>query len=254
MIKVKKHLIKYQLPVFFLLSCLLSWWTVPLMNGMIFPFGPLLAALIVSAATLGRQGVSRWWRAGTRWRVSWEWYLVGPAIIIGYQGLAYILNLRLGASITNPLAIPSLAIILQLLIIGGQWEEPGWTGYALPKVLEHATNRFSKNNALFAVLSLGVLRSLWHLPLYIYGHIPWFDIFIFVIAFQILVTWLFKQSGGSLPVVMLFHFSSNLVGATISPVFTGMARVTYYALFMGIAVLLAAVVAAYMQTSRALLD
>lgn len=224
------------------------------MKGMIFPFWPLLAALIVSAATSGRQGISRLWRAGTRWRVSWDWYLVGPAIIIGYQGLAYFLNLRLGASITNPLALASMAIILQLLITGGQWEEPGWTGYALPKVLEQSPNRFSKNVALVAVLSLGALRSLWHLPLYIYGHIPWFDIFIFVTAFQILFTWLFKQSGGSLPVVMLFHFASNLVGATISPVFTGMARVIYYALFMGIAVLLAAVVAAYMQTSRTPLD
>jgi hypothetical protein len=248
--KAKKHFIRYQLPAFFLLSCLLSWWTVPLMNGMIFPYGPLLAALIVSAATAGRQGVSKWWRAGTRWRVSWYWYLVGPAIVIGYQGLAYFLNLLLGASITNPLAFPSIAIILQLLITGGQWEEPGWTGYALPKVLERSTNRFRKNNTLFTVLALGVLRSFWHLPLYVYGHISWFEIFIFVIAFQIIVAWLFKQSGGSLPAVMLFHFASNLIGATFSPVFTGMARMSYYALFMGIAVLIAIVIATYSRTFR----
>ncbi len=248
--KVVEHFNKYQLPVFFLLSCLLSWWTVPFMNGMIFPYGPLLAALIISAATAGRQGVSKWWRVGTRWCVPWCWYLVGPAIILGYQGLAYFVNLRLGATITNPLSLPSMAIIFQILITGGQWEEPGWTGYALPKVLELSTNRFRKNNALIAVLSLGILRSFWHLPLYIYGHISWFDIFIFVIAFQILVVWLFRQSGGSLPVVMLFHFASNLVGAIFSPVFTGTARMTYYALFMGIAVLIALVIAAYSQAFR----
>lgn len=248
--KAKNYFTKYQLPIFFLLSYLLSWWTVPFMNGMIFPYGPMLAALIVSAVTAGKQGVAKWWHAGSHWRVAGYWYLVGPAIIIGYQGLAYFINLRLGAHITNPIALPSVAVIVQLLVTGGQWEEPGWTGYALPGLLERLVKRFNKNGTLFAVLILGVLRSFWHLPLFLYGHISWFDICIFVIAFQVIVTWLYKESGGSLPVVMLFHFASNLIGAIMYPVFTGMARMTYYALFMGIAVLVAIVIAAISQTLR----
>lgn len=242
------YITRYQLPVFFLLSYLLSWWTVPFMHGMIFPYGPMLAALIVSAVTGGRQGVAKWWHAWTNWRVAWYWYLVGPAFIFGYQGLAYFINLRLGAAVANPIAPPSGVVVLQLLVTGGQWEEPGWTGYALPKILNRSADRSGRNEAFNSVLILGVLRAFWHLPLYFYGHILWFDIFIFVITFQIIIAWLFKQSGGSLPVVMLFHFASNLIGATMSPVFTNMARTTYYALFMGIAVLIALIIAAFPQT------
>ena len=44
----------YQLALFFLLSYLLSWWSAPLMNGAIIPYGPMFAALIVLALAVGR--------------------------------------------------------------------------------------------------------------------------------------------------------------------------------------------------------
>jgi hypothetical protein len=36
-------LARYQLPLFFLLSYLLSWWSAPLVDGQIIPHGPALA-------------------------------------------------------------------------------------------------------------------------------------------------------------------------------------------------------------------
>jgi hypothetical protein len=244
--KTENTFAKYQFPIFFLLSCLLSWWSAPFMNGAIIPYGPMLAALIVLAVSAGKQGVSKWWRGVTHWRVAWYWYLIGPAIIIGYQGVAFFINLLLGAPVASSPALPSMGVFLQLLIIGGQWEEPGWSGYALPKLLDRYTNR--KNATLIAVLLLGVLRSIWHLPLFLYGHIPWFDIFIFVVAFQIITAWLYIRSGGSVPVVILFHFTSNLLGAIMSPVFTGAARTNYYALFMGLATMIAIVIAIFAKS------
>lgn len=241
---------RHPFPIFILLSCLLSWWSAPFANGSIIPYGPSVAALIVIALTAGKPGLRAWWRRVTNWRAAGYWYLVAPAIIIGYQGAAYYLNILFGATVASPPVLPSLALILQLAIIGGQWEEPGWSGYALPILLDRYANR--KRGALIAVLILGVYRAIWHLPLFLYGHIPWFDIFIFAIAFQFIIAWLYIRSGGSVPVVMLFHFISNLLGAVMSPVFAGADRTSYYALFMGLASLVAVVIALFTFTKNGL--
>ena len=235
--KPEGFLIKYQLPLFFVLTYLLSWWSAPLMNGQIIPYGPSLAALVVIAMTTGKIGLSQWWRRLTNWRVNWYWYVVGPAIIISYQGLAYIINLLSGAVVIQPPSLPSMGIVLELLLIGGMWEEPGWSGYALPELQK----RFAKqrNGLLISALILGVFRALWHMPLYLSGNVYWFDLLFFEIAIQLIIAWLYNRSGGSVPVVMLFHLTSNILGSVMYPVFTGAERTTYYVIFMGLATLFA---------------
>jgi uncharacterized protein len=95
------------------------------------------------------------------------------------------------------------------------------------------------NGLLVAALVTGVFRSIWHLPLFLYGHIPWFDIFIFNFAFQLLIAWVFHRSGGSVPAVMLLHFVSNLMGSFTLPMFTGAEHTMYTALFMAAAAVFA---------------
>jgi len=73
-------------------------------------------------------------------------------------------------------------------------------------------------------------------------HIPWFDILIFTFAFQIMVSWLFNGSRGSVLIVMLFHFSSNVCGAIMSSVFTGAEMTSYYSLFVTLAWVIALVI------------
>jgi membrane protease YdiL (CAAX protease family) len=131
----------------------------------------------------------------------------------------------------------SLGIFLELLLLGGLWEEPGWSGYLLPKMKERFDNH--PNGLLIAALVTGIFRCIWHLPLFLYGHIPWFDIFIFSFAFQLLIAWVFYRSGGSVPAVMLLHFVSNLMGAFTAPMFTGAEYTLYTALFMSGATLFA---------------
>lgn len=228
---------KYQLPIFFLLSYVLSWWSAPFANGQIMPHGPAVAAIIILALTSGKGGLRTLWRRITHWRVAWYWYLVGPALIVFYQGSATLINLLLGATITKMPGIPTTSIILELLLLGGLWEEPGWTGYALPKLQEHFSKR--PNSKFVAALVLGVFRAIWHLPLFLGGHIPWFDVVIFEIAFQLIIAWLYNRSGGSVLVVILFHFASNLVGAVFNPTFSGDERTAYYAIFVGLAAVIA---------------
>jgi len=233
---MKDFLKRYEMVFFFLLTYLLSWWSAPLMSGALIPQGPMFAAVIVIALTLGRPGLREYWKRLTNWRAGW-WYLIGPLVIVGYSGIALFTNVLMGATLAETPHWLSMGTFVQLLLVGGQWEEPGWTGYALPKLEKRFANH--SNSMLIAALVLGVFRALWHLPLFLYGKMYWFDIFVFSFAFQLIIAWLYNRSGGSVPAVMGFHFTSNVLGSILFPVFVGAERLTFYAIFMSLAVLLA---------------
>ncbi len=220
---------KYELPLFLILTYALSWWSAPLMKGPLIPYGPALAAIIVLGITVGRKGLREFWQRLTHWHIPFVWFLASPAIIISYHAAGFIANLLLGAKLANPPHL-SWGILLELLLVGGLWEEPGWSGYLLPKMQARFAGRL--NGLLFAAIVTGVFRGIWHLPLFLYGKIPWFDILIFNFAFQLIIAWVFYRSGGSILAVMLLHFVSNLMASFTYPMFQGAAHTTYTALFM----------------------
>jgi hypothetical protein len=223
----------YPLPLFFLLAYLFSWWSVPIIDGALFPYGPALAAVLVMVIGSGRSGLREWWSRIIHWRAGW-WYLIGPAIIVTSLLGAFILNLLVGAIVTTPPHLPAPAIWIQLLLLGGLWEEPGWTGYALPKLQEKFNQH--KHGPLIATLIMALFRAIWHLPLLVRGTLPWFDVFGYIIAFQLIITWLYNRSGSSVPAVLLFHYASNLLaGGMMLLVFSGSEKMTYWMLFTAFA-------------------
>jgi membrane protease YdiL (CAAX protease family) len=126
--------------------------------------------------------------------------------------------------------LPSTAILLTLLLFGGLWEEPGFAGYAFPRMRERLAHR--KYPDLQAALLLGVLWGFWHTPLYAYGILPWYDFFV-VVAFRIIWSWIYNMTNDSVPAVMLAHYSLNvLAGSTMFLVFTGTDQTTYYILYV----------------------
>lgn len=233
---MKQTLKRYELAAFFLLTYLLSWWAAPLMNGALLPHGPMFAALILAGLTEGRAGVRAFWNRLMHFRAG-RWYLIGPAIILAYTIVGFFINLLAGATLVEVPRLLAMGVFLQLLFFGGQWEEPGWTGYALPRLEERFANR--PHGVWIAALVLGIFRAIWHLPLFLYGKLYWFDIFFFSFAIQIIIAWLYHRSGKSVPAVMVFHFVSNVLGAIMSPVFAGAERMIFQALFMSLAGLVA---------------
>jgi hypothetical protein len=223
----KQFFTRYRFPLFFLLAYLLSWWS--LLGGFgLLPHGVPLAALIVIALTQGREGLREFWGRVTNFRGG-RWYLVGPAILAFGLAVAFGINVLLGAPVSAPPQLPLVAVAM-LLLLGGQWEEPGWTGYALPAL----QRRYAKtvNGPLIATLILGMFRALWHLPLVIVGAIPWYDGFLMnVLVFQPIISWLYNKSRGSVPAVMVFHFMSNLLMVVVSPLFAGSEKVQYSILY-----------------------
>ena len=218
---------RYPLIVFFVLAYVFSWWPWPLYAFGLSPspiiaFGPFLAAILVLALTTGKGGVVTLLRRMVRWRVRPVWYAVALLLPVAISGGAALLNVVvLGASAPSPAElgawsglVPTFFLLLLVPGIGGAWEEPGWRGYALPKLQ-------GGHSALLASLILGVVWAFWHLPLMVIGQIPLSDP-VFIVAWTVVLTWVFNNTNGSVLIAMLMHNIHNVIsGGYFSAMFSG---------------------------------
>ena len=184
--------------------------------------GPLPAALIMTTLLDGREGRKKLLRSMFQWRVGLGWYLL---LLIGYP-LIFLtgLSFYLGAEPWVAL-IENWQLILTFylpaaafgIIIPSLGEEPGWRGFALPRLQK-------QYGPLVGTLILGVLHGLWHLPVYfVPGSIlegP-FDITAvaantcLIVAMTVIWTWFFNHAGQSVFFAMLVHGVSNAASALI---------------------------------------
>jgi len=166
-------------------------------------------------------------RRMVRWRVGLKWYAVALLLPVVVALTAAAINVFvLGAQASSsaaelgglPSLIPTFFVLLLIPGIGGTWEEPGFRGYALPRLQ-------IRRSALFAALTLGVLWAFWHLPLFITGMDHWNES-VQLIAWTVVFAWLYNNTQGSVLLVMLMHAMSNTIsGEFVSQMFSGAASV-----------------------------
>ncbi len=73
---------------------------------------------------------------------------------------------------------------------------------------------------------------IWHTPLLMYGTIPWYDYLFATFALQIMFTWLYNRTDGSVLLPMVSHLSSNVLLATMYPLFSGADQGQYWGLMV----------------------
>jgi membrane protease YdiL (CAAX protease family) len=209
--------------IFFILALLLSWavWIpmfllVPedaqlpllLLGG----FGPFLSAIIVIWAKEGKTALTRWLRETFRIRIHLIWYLVGglflPFGIAILHHSFYILAGGKSDFTFDQIWGIYIVSLFSTTILGGGFEEPGWRGFATPRLM----TRF---HPILANIIVSFFWVLWHIPLY-FGNwsgkgqpLLWF--FIYAIGLSIILTWLYFKSSMSIIPVMLLHGATNIV-------------------------------------------
>jgi uncharacterized protein len=210
---IKRH----PLAAFFVLAYALSWWSVPL-DGTQFAFGPLLAAIVVSALIGGKAELVVWLHRCIQWRAGLGWYALALLLPFGINASAAALAVALGApapTATQLARWPELFVVFPLYLVafGPLGEEPGWRGFAMPRLEAGRT-------ALSASLLLGLFVAAWHLPLVLAGNQP-SVILIATLAAQLMYTWLANHARGSVLIVMVAHAAQGACGNYFGPMFSG---------------------------------
>jgi uncharacterized protein len=175
-------------------------------------FGPLIAALIVLMFTHGRSGVRELLGRMVRWRVGLGWYAAAfllPTVLALVAVYTNVLLMDAAAPSGEELGKwPLIVLLFPLLLVfdGPLGEEPGWRGFALPRLQ-------AGRSALVASLVLGVIVVLWHVPKLIldptFRPVPFA---LFTIAGAVLFTWIYNSTNGSVLLTTLFHGSINAIG------------------------------------------
>jgi membrane protease YdiL (CAAX protease family) len=234
-LQVRESIIrKYPLPVFFMLAIGLTWifmiadalgsqgilpFRLPLPLMIIMGYMPTLAAVIVVGKTQGKIGVRALFRKLLIWRVGLRWYLFaifGPAVIFVLGIVLYNVILpsadlpilseqfHTGSSLQMVLSLVPMYIIYT--IVNG--EELAWRGYATPQLQ-------ARYSALVASLVMGVIWTIFHLPLFFtrtgssQSDWPFASFLVSTVAITVLYTWLLNHTRGSVLLAYLFHGAAN---------------------------------------------
>ena len=253
--KWREAIARHQLIAFFILALVFSWypWIIALARGQTSgpnPLGPLIAALLVAGIASGWPGVRDLLGRMVRARVGLRWYAVifGLPIVICAGAVAIMAAFGKLPALPNTAAwreLPERFIFILLFI--GLGEEPGWRGFALPRLQKRHT-------PLIASLILAPVWALWHLPL-MGNEFPPAIIPAFLISLlggTLIQTWLFNRTKGSVFAQMLFHATVNTVGAgLVFPLFRGSTFVAFWYVYAALWLIVSSVAAVYDRRSSA---
>lgn len=220
--------------LFFLLAYAFSWVAfvplalqgqgvisgIPAWTHLLGAYGPLLAAVGITAVAQGCIGLTVLWRRVTLWRIGWRcWGVILLSPLIPFIVLALISGMATGdyISLTQFGRVAELPGVSGLtgwfiwLLTFGLGEEVGWRGFALPRLQRHYSART-------ASLILGLLWAGWHIPAFFYNYEP---SLLAVIAFTVsilsgtaLLTWLYNSSSGSVLATIVWHGTYNAAVAS----------------------------------------
>lgn len=179
--------------------------------------GPFLAAVIVLAISEGREGLKYLFSQMAIWRLPAYWYLVVLALPLALAAASLLAGflangMRLPELTPRLPAVSILPFLLYMILFTGLWEEPGWRGFALPRLQK-------QYNAETSSWILGMLWGAWHIPVNLYLNreagpaviIPLIiGLLLGTVGWTIVNTWVYNNTR-SLLLMILLHGWTNTV-------------------------------------------
>ena len=174
----------------------------------------LLPAFVASSAFSTIPGVRAHLRTYIKPRGAFGYYLLALVLFPAIWLLGNVLSRALGMEVQvsrYPVDVKLLGMIilsfLYNICYSGLSEEPGWRGFALPRLQ-------AKFNPLVSSLILGVLWAVWHAPGRFGGVeaksvsdtlVEW----VLIVLVTVIFTWIFNRTKGSILVTALLHPAMN---------------------------------------------
>lgn len=180
-------------------------WTLAVSSG-----GACTARLAVEG---GRAGLRAFYRLVIR-RVPVRWGIIAisvpPIVYLTRDVIAIAFHLPHDSFFHHPPRTLAALIFGQLAVVLG--EEPGWRGFALPRLIESLGPNVG-------TLILGIAWAWWHLPLLVAGtaqyRTPFMPFLVTLTAWSMVITLVVMHTRGSVVAAMLFHASANLCAFTM---------------------------------------
>jgi membrane protease YdiL (CAAX protease family) len=185
--------------------------------NMLYGLGPMISAIIVTLIYRSKSELKELFNKVITWKVSLQWYLWALILPIIPQWIGLLIWAQLtDTQLVLPTVSTYLSSWLQITLVGTAFyitEELGWRGFMLPRLL-------SMNKWIRATLLISIIWSLWHYPIWIFstwsttGSLTESSLMVAsntVIATGVsfILTWIFKNTRGSILLAMLLHGSSQ---------------------------------------------
>lgn len=183
---------------------------------------PAIAAMVVTAWTMGRPGVRDLLARMARWRVPLRWWLaaLSPAAFLVIALMTMVVAGKALPDVADfgrfsglP-AIGLVGVLLLITFVGALGEETGWRGYALPQLQRQLS-------PLTSSLILALLWFLWHVPQFFviatyrdFNPVQYVGMLLGLTCGAVVLTWLYNRSGSSILLVVVWHGLYNFVSGT----------------------------------------
>jgi hypothetical protein len=191
----------------------------------LFPFGSVIAAIIVASITNGISGLKDLLSRCLRWRVGLRWYAAALLVPVAIGSTVMGLNALLGAPLPSAAQLgPWYGILLlfpMAMIDAPLQENSGWHGYAMPRFP-------SGRSRLVNTLIFGVLLAGWHAPLALAEPSITAPYLITTLLSQVVTNWVYYNARESALLAILYHTAANTIGMFYAHMLAGPDLAQYY--------------------------
>lgn len=185
----------------------------PLSSAIVFLIMDILIAYSISSYYHPIKGVTQMYQGLNQKGKKPIWLLIAFALPLAFQIGGALINYAMGINLFTNLTLPFIflltsAIPYMFLFGGPTAEEPGWRGFATPQMQKYF-------NPLVVGIIIGILWTLWHIPLYFTGDYAGgveaaVLRFAWNVPLGVLFAWVYNKSNGNLFAALLLHTSNNL--------------------------------------------